>query len=113
MPPPPLLEQLSNELGDSAANGAGAHPPAMLELPEEALRKAQAAAAAAAEAKAEAKREEDKQRRLYRVGLSYRCGRCGKPKKGHVCDVPEDGEGGAGSSDAMPAQLSRKRGTPS
>jgi hypothetical protein len=39
--------------------------------------------------------EEEKQRRLYRVGLSYRCGRCGKPKKGHVCDVPE-GEEGAG-----------------
>lgn len=37
--------------------------------------------------------EDDKQRRLYRVGLSYRCGRCGKPKKGHVCDVPEGEEG--------------------
>jgi len=36
---------------------------------------------------------DDKQRRLYRVGLSYRCGRCGKPKKGHVCDVPEGEEG--------------------
>lgn len=36
---------------------------------------------------------EEKQRRHYRVGLSYRCGRCGKPKKGHICDQPEDGEG--------------------
>ena len=34
-----------------------------------------------------------KERRDYRQGVSYRCGRCGKPKKGHVCDVPEDGEG--------------------
>jgi len=39
----------------------------------------------------ERKAEEERQRRAYRVGLSYRCGRCGKPKKGHVCDVP-DGE---------------------
>ena len=39
--------------------------------------------------------EEEKQRRLYRFGLSYRCGRCGKPKKGHVCDVPEGEEGAA------------------
>ena len=31
-----------------------------------------------------------KERRDYRQGVSYRCGRCGKPKKGHVCDVPED-----------------------
>ena len=109
LPPPPLLEQLSNELGDSGG--------AMLDLPEEALRLA--AAAAAAEAKAEAKREEDKQRRLYRVGLSYRCGRCGKPKKGHVCDMPEPDEAG-GSSEAMasmspqPAILATtiRKGTP-
>ena len=67
----------------------------MLDHPEEALRLAQAAAAAAAAAKAEATKEEEKQRRLYRVGLSYRCGRCGKPKKGHVCDMPEDGADGA------------------
>lgn len=78
LPPPPML--LSDALGDNEP----------LE-PEEAL--ALAAAAAAAEAKAEAKREEEKQRRLYRVGLSYRCGRCGKPKKGHVCDVPDEGDG--------------------
>jgi len=38
-------------------------------------------------------REEEKQRRVYRVGLSYRCGRCGKPKKGHVCDIPDGEEG--------------------
>ena len=31
-----------------------------------------------------------KERREYRQGISYRCGRCGKPKKGHVCDVPEE-----------------------
>lgn len=39
---------------------------------------------------AEAKKE--KERRLNRVGLSYRCGRCGQPKKGHVCvGGPEGG----------------------
>jgi len=78
-PPPPPTMLLSDALGDNDP----------LE-PEEAL--ALAAAAAAAEAKAEAKREEEKQRRLYRVGLSYRCGRCGKPKKGHICDIPEEGD---------------------
>jgi len=29
--------------------------------------------------------KKEKERRLNRVGLSYRCGRCGMPKKGHVC----------------------------
>ena len=42
---------------------------------------------------ASSKAEEEKQRRIYRVGLSYRCGRCGKPKKGHVCDVPDNEDG--------------------
>tara|TARA_B100000524_G_C23636719_1_gene365188 strand:+ start:66 stop:1121 length:1056 start_codon:yes stop_codon:yes gene_type:complete len=34
---------------------------------------------------------EEKERRLNRVGLSYRCGKCGQPKKGHIC--PGDAEG--------------------
>ena len=40
--------------------------------------------------KAESKAE--RERRLNRVGLSYRCGRCGMPKKGHVCNVAEGDE---------------------
>ena len=67
--------------------------------------------------------EEEKQRRLYRVGLSYRCGRCGKPKKGHVCDVPEGEEGAAdfgnspfgdGQRSPQPAILATtvRKGTP-
>lgn len=43
--------------------------------------------------KTESKRE--KERRLNRVGLSYRCGKCGQPKKGHIC--PGDVEGANGS----------------
>ena len=62
------------------------------------------------------KADEDKQKRLYRVGLSYRCGRCGKPKKGHVCDQPEEGaEGnGAGLDSPGPAILATtvRKGTP-
>ena len=68
----------------------------------EAIAAATAAAAAAAAAAggpaakkprtAETKKE--KERRLNRVGLSYRCGRCGMPKKGHVCTgVNTEGEG--------------------
>ena len=48
---------------------------------------AQTAAAAKKAQRAEAKRE--KERRLNRVGLSYRCGRCGQPKKGHVCTLTD------------------------
>uniref|UniRef100_A0A7S0JJI6 Uncharacterized protein n=1 Tax=Calcidiscus leptoporus TaxID=127549 RepID=A0A7S0JJI6_9EUKA len=29
--------------------------------------------------------ERQKEQRITRVGLSYRCGRCGQPKKGHTC----------------------------
>ena len=32
----------------------------------------------------------EKERRAYRDGLSYRCGKCGAPKKGHKCDIPDD-----------------------
>lgn len=67
---------------------------------------------------AQLKKEEDKQRRLYRVGLSYRCGRCGKPKKGHVCDQPDEasllnGDGGM-EQPAGPAILATtvRKGTP-
>lgn len=50
------------------------------------------------------RREEERQRRLYRVGLSYRCGRCGKPKKGHVCDIP-DGEEGAYEDEGLQPRM--------
>ena len=43
----------------------------------------------AAQREKEKKAEEERQRRQYRVGLSYRCGRCGMPKKGHVCSNPD------------------------
>ena len=50
--------------------------------------------------KAESKAE--RERRLNRVGLSYRCGRCGQPKKGHVCTVP-DGDDSPGMLADSPA----------
>ena len=68
---------------------------------------------------AQQRKEDDKQKRTYRVGLSYRCGRCGKPKKGHVCDMPDPEDGlmpnmdGSGLSPA-PAILATtvRKGTP-
>eukprot|EP00964_Phaeocystis_antarctica_P097302 scaffold63451_cov63-Phaeocystis_antarctica.AAC.3 len=41
---------------------------------------------------------------LNRVGLSYRCGRCGQPKKGHECAVA-DGDGSPGMLADSPAEL--------
>ena len=41
---------------------------------------------------------------LNRVGLSYRCGRCGQPKKGHVCAVA-DGVESPGMLADSPAEL--------
>ena len=41
---------------------------------------------------------------LNRVGLSYRCGRCGQPKKGHVCAVA-DGDESPGMLADSPAEL--------
>ena len=35
-------------------------------------------------------RSSEKETRPNRVGINYRCGRCGMPKKGHVCDMPKD-----------------------
>jgi len=57
-------------------------------------------------ARMEAKRLEakkEKEKRLNRVGLSYRCGRCGKPKKGHVC-IGGDGSA-ADEAEAPPEAL--------
>ena len=76
------------------------------EQAEAAAAAAAAVSAAAASAAPAAKRQKmaipaneskiEKERRLNRVGLSYRCGRCGQPKKGHVCNgVGEGGELGA------------------
>ncbi|KAL3918886.1 MAG: hypothetical protein SGPRY_005836 [Prymnesium sp.] len=59
----------------------------------------ESASISSVEQEKEQKAEEERQRRAYRVGLSYRCGRCGKPKKGHVCDVA-DGEDSALDTDA-------------
>jgi len=100
--PPPILAQSSDQqqpvmlamrappqLATSAAQGSQMDAHLLMPPPGSAARQAQ----------------EDKQRRLYRVGLSYRCGRCGKPKKGHVCDMPEDGEGAPPGS-VEPPQLS-------
>ena len=47
------------------------------------------------------KHGKEKERRLNRVGLSYRCGRCGQPKKGHTCVGEAEGmdEEGAASGE--------------
>ena len=52
--------------------------------------------------KAESKAE--RERRLNRVGLSYRCGRCGQPKKGHVCTVAEGDESPGMAAADSPAE---------
>ena len=54
--------------------------------------------------RAETKKE--KERRMNRVGLSYRCGRCGLPKKGHVCVGTVDGMPLDGSGLGMPMKIS-------
>ncbi|KAL1500644.1 hypothetical protein AB1Y20_013292 [Prymnesium parvum] len=59
--------------------------------------------------RAETKRE--KERRLNRVGLSYRCGRCGQPKKGHVCHLAE-GETLEGMAPAGADEYSEGEKTP-
>jgi len=46
-------------------------------------------------------KKHEKERRLNRVGLSYRCGRCGMPKKGHVC-IGGDGAPPAASKQPPP-----------
>jgi len=48
-----------------------------------------------AETAAERAEREEKEKRLYRRGLSYRCKRCGQPKKGHVCALAEGAEADA------------------
>ena len=39
----------------------------------------------------------EKARRNYRVGLNYKCRRCGQLKKGHVCTAPDNSERGTES----------------
>ena len=46
--------------------------------------------------------KKEKEKRLNRVGLSYRCGRCGMPKKGHVCP---GGDGPLPPGDGMSAGM--------
>ena len=56
-----------------------------------------------------------KERREYRQGVSYRCGRCGKPKKGHVCDLPEEGcevVPGTGDSPFQPGSMTATTSPP-
>ena len=55
---------------------------------------------------------EDKERRLNRVGLSYTCGICGKPKKGHVCTGAPDGKTNADGTAATPAPASAADASP-
>merc|ERR1719506_3028618 len=57
--------------------------------------------------KARAETKKEKERRLNRVGLSYRCGRCGQPKKGHVC-VGGPGPDGADAGSTATATTSKK-----
>ena len=53
----------------------------------------------------ESEMPKEKERRLNRVGLSYRCKVCGLPKKGHVCL----GIGAADSSADAGMSAKRKR----
>jgi hypothetical protein len=82
--PPPLVTQLSDPQDDTVAAAFNGD---FSELTD-----------------AQRRDQEKKEARLYRVGLSYRCGRCGQPKKGHVCNVPDGEEGAAAGADG--AQLS-------
>lgn len=95
--------------------GAPVAPPHEIHAASSSAAQAEAAAAAVAAASAAAaqaapgvKRQKsgtavpgpdkkEKERRLNRVGLSYRCGRCGQPKKGHVC-TGQAGEGAEGEA---------------
>ena len=57
---------------------------------------------------------EGSQPRAHRVGLSYRCRRCGKPKRGHVCEMVDPSPDANGSSKAVaktPPVLSPKPAT--
>jgi hypothetical protein len=74
-------------------------PTTLAEQADAAAAAAAAAAAPPAAKKQRAETKQEKERRLNRVGLSYRCGRCGQPKKGHVCngEGEEGAEGGSGN----------------
>lgn len=53
----------------------------------------------------------EKERRLNRVGLSYRCKYCGLPKKGHVClgkPAASSGDGSGGGDDEAKAEAKVK-----
>lgn len=71
------------QMGYTTVTVSEYNPDAMVEVNSGSKRKSMA----------ESKRE--KERRMNRVGLSYRCGKCGAPKKGHVCMLGgSDDEGG-------------------
>ena len=72
---PTKVGHVTSPLASEAAAVAVDHAPAVAEAPP------------AKKSRAETKREKEK--RLNRVGLSYRCGRCGQPKKGHVCNLTD------------------------
>ena len=47
--------------------------------------------------------KKEKERRVYRVGLSYACKHCGQPKKGHKCTlIAPPGDGVADPSEEKP-----------
>ena len=47
--------------------------------------------------------KKEKERRVYRVGLSYACKHCGQPKKGHKCTlIAPSGDGVADPSEEKP-----------
>lgn len=53
--------------------------------------------------------KKNKEQRAYRVGLSYACKRCGQPKKGHKCTMPNapPADGSAAASEVKTAEKKR------
>ena len=96
------LLHTANGVYDAAS---GAVPPGLVQMPSDVSTAEAAEATAVAQAATEMatasgvfvapepnktvvlnKNGKEKERRLNRVGLSYRCGHCGMPKKGHTCE---------------------------
>ena len=54
--------------------------------------------------------DESKERRANRVGLLYRCGKCGQPKKGHVCTVVDPMSAPPVTAPLIPIKPTKPRG---
>ena len=52
-----------------------------------------------------AKQQRLGQERLYRVGLQQRCGKCGQPRKGHICPAEPNGQVPSGQAPAAPTMM--------